>query len=341
MIRISIIGLFVLAVVYTLYIAQALFIPLLIALLLAVVLREPVRWLTRIRVPQVAAAALVVLVVSAALGYGAKLLADPAVAWVNRGPIMVAQVETKLGALRESFEDAMEVTQQFGEMANMGNGNNSTVIVEGPTLASQIFTSTQVLVINILVVIVLLMLMLGWGSNLRSHFLEAFPERKVSLSFEILFESIGRDVAQYLRTILVINIGLGVVVGGAMYLLDMPQPALWGALAGILNFIPYIGPLVTLGVIGMVSLLTFYSWTDILLPPLVFLALNGLEGYVVTPAIVGRRLILNPIVVFASIFFWGWLWGMAGALLALPILAAFKVICDHFDSLKRFRPLLQ
>lgn len=343
--RLPLIGLFVLAVIYTLYLAQAVLVPVLIALLIAIVLRAPVRLLARIGVPQSLSAGLIVLLVLGLLAFGMKQLTDPAIAWLNRGPLIMSQIELKLGALRESLESAAEVTQRFSEMAQLGgNGEASdgdTVIVEGPSLASQIFAGTQALAVNIFIIFVLLFFLLAWGAPLREHIIEAFPRPTDSARFETLLRSIGRDIGGYLRTITVINIVLGVVVGGVMALLGMPEPALWGVLAALLNFMPYIGPIITVSILAVVSLLTFYSWTDILLPPLCYIAINSLEGYLVTPAVVGRRLILNPIMVFVSVMFWGWLWGMAGALLAVPILAAFKVVCEHYEGLNRVKPILE
>jgi len=339
--RTPVVGLFVLAVIYTLYIAQAVLVPVLIA----IVLRAPVSLLARIGVPQALSAGLIVLLVLGVLAFGMKQLAGPAIEWLNRSPLIMRQIELKLGALLESIEAATEVTERFSEMAALGgNGapeDGETVVVEGPSLAAQIFAGTQSLAINVFIIFVLLFFLLAWGAPLREHIIEAFPRPTDSARFETLLRGIGSDIGGYLRTITVINVVLGVIVGGVMALLGLPEPALWGVLAALLNFMPYIGPIVTVGILSVVSLLTFYSWTDILLPPLAYIAINTVEGYLVTPAVVGRRLILNPIMVFVSVMFWGWLWGMAGALLAVPILAAFKVVCEHYEGLNRVKPVLE
>jgi predicted PurR-regulated permease PerM len=125
-----------------------------------------------------------------------------------------------------------------------------------------------------------------------------------------------------------------------MMALGMPNPALWGILAGVMNFSPYAGALLTLGVIGMVSLLTFDQWSAIVLPPLAFLLLTGLEGQLVSPLVVGRRLTLEPVAVFLSILFWGWLWGLPGMLLAVPILASIKIAANAVQPLHPFGVLI-
>ncbi len=119
----------------------------------------------------------------------------------------------------------------------------------------------------------------------------------------------------------------------AMNALAMPNPLLWGVLAGVMNFIPYAGALVTLTIISLVSILTFDYWLTIMLPPLTFLFLTVLEGQFVSPFVVGRQLTLDPIAVFLSVLFWGWLWGFAGMLLAVPILAAIKITIGAIESL--------
>ncbi|MGH7358694.1 MAG: AI-2E family transporter, partial [Candidatus Rokuibacteriota bacterium] len=148
---------------------------------------------------------------------------------------------------------------------------------------------------------------------------------------------IARDmeehISKYLVTMTLINVGLGAAVGGAMRLADMPNPVLWGVTAAVLNFVPYLGPVVTLGMIALVSLLTFEGLDRALVAPALYLGLNALEGYLVTPMLLGRRLLLNPVVIFMGIIFWGWLWGIPGALLAVPIMATFKIFCDHIGPL--------
>jgi predicted PurR-regulated permease PerM len=140
-------------------------------------------------------------------------------------------------------------------------------------------------------------------------------------------------ISKYLVTMTLINVGLGVAVGGAMRLADMPNPVLWGVTAAVLNFVPYLGPVVTLGMIALVSLLTFEDLGRAFVAPGLYLGLNALEGYLVTPMLLGRRLLLNPVVIFLGIIFWGWLWGIPGALLAVPILVTFKIFCDHIGPL--------
>jgi predicted PurR-regulated permease PerM len=142
------------------------------------------------------------------------------------------------------------------------------------------------------------------------------------------------DVSYYLLTISFINAGLGVAVGTAMFLLGMPNAILWGVMAAVLNFIPYLGALVGIGTVGLVALLTFDEPAWILLPPLVYFTLTTFEAYFVTPSLLARRLTLNPVAVFLALIIFTWMWGAAGALLAVPMLATFKICCDHVEALE-------
>jgi predicted PurR-regulated permease PerM len=137
-----------------------------------------------------------------------------------------------------------------------------------------------------------------------------------------------------------INAGLACVVWLALWLLGLPYAGWWGLTAGFANFIPYIGPLVTAVLIFGASVLAFDTLGYAFVPPLVFITLTSIEGYLVTPTILGRRLSLNPLVVFVWLVFWGWMWGIPGALLAVPLLLCFKIVCDHVETLEPISHLL-
>jgi len=133
-------------------------------------------------------------------------------------------------------------------------------------------------------------------------------------------------IARYIRVISLINVGLGVCTAGALALAGFPNALLWGFAVGMLNYLPFIGPFLSITLIGAVALLSFDSWTAIALPPVIVLVFQIVESHFVTPALVGRHLQLNPIAVILSILFWTWMWGLVGAILAVPILAMSTII---------------
>jgi predicted PurR-regulated permease PerM len=148
------------------------------------------------------------------------------------------------------------------------------------------------------------------------------------------------DISYYLLTISLINGALGVAIGTAMYLLGMPNPILWGVMGGIFNFVPFLGAVTGIGIVALVALLTFDQFWPILLPPLSYLVLTSFEAQFITPALLARRLTLNPVAVFLALIVWTWLWGVAGALLAVPLLATLKICCDHIEPLNPIGTML-
>jgi predicted PurR-regulated permease PerM len=141
------------------------------------------------------------------------------------------------------------------------------------------------------------------------------------------------DLSHYLATVTTVNFMLAIAVAAAMHWLEVPNPVLWGAMAGLFNFAPYVGALVSAAIMTIVGITTFDTLSDALMVPLTLLVLTILEGQVITPSVLGRRLAVHPLVVFLSIVFWGWLWGIAGALMAVPIITCLKVITDHVPQL--------
>jgi predicted PurR-regulated permease PerM len=144
---------------------------------------------------------------------------------------------------------------------------------------------------------------------------------------------VQRNVSRYLATITVINTVLGILVALTMYLLNMPNPVLWGVMVAVLNFIPYIGVLVSIVVVTFVGLLTFETALEVMLPPLALFGLNVIEGQFLTPILAGRRLALSPVAVFLSLVVMGWIWGVIGVLIAVPLLATVKLVCEEIEPL--------
>jgi len=160
-------------------------------------------------------------------------------------------------------------------------------------------------------------------------------KRAVEISHEI-----QQNISNYLFSVSLINVGLGIVVSGGLYFMGVPNPAMWGMLVAILNFVPYFGPVVGVLLLAVAGLLTFDTLWQGLLPSLWYLGLHLLEANFITPILVGRRLTLNPVVVFVSLMFWTWLWGVPGALLSVPILVSAKAVCDRFPTLSAASELL-
>ncbi|MGH7589429.1 MAG: AI-2E family transporter [Gemmatimonadota bacterium] len=335
---ITLTGILVLLVFYTLYFARDFILPVVLAFLLTFLLAPVVRGLHRIRVPETIGAALVILAVLSGVVYGVYSLSGPAGDWVERAPQGLRRIERRVRDFQrpvsEVREAAEQVQEQVEEIAGQGRqGRRTEVQVEGQTLTGVVLSQTQAFLAGAIVTIILLYFLLASGDLFLRKLVRVLPR----LSDKKAAIEIARDmedhISKYLVTVTLINVGLGVAVGGAMRLAGMPNPVLWGVAAAVTNFVPYLGSVVTLGMIALVSLLTFEELDRALVAPALYLGLNALEGYLVTPMLLGRRLLLNPVVIFLGIIFWGWLWGIPGALLAVPIMATFKIFCDHIGPL--------
>jgi predicted PurR-regulated permease PerM len=337
-------GLFVLSIFYTLYFARAILLPIVLAALLAIVLSPLVKMLARLRIPEPVGAAAVLIALLCTMGYGAYKLAEPAAQWIERAPATLGELERKLRALKKSFEGVSKAAQKVEEIA--AGGDQATqkqklaVAVAPPSLAGKLLAGTQTFLVAAAATIVLLYFLLATGEMFLRRVVRVIPGRSDKKRAVTMIRTIESDIARYLSTITFINVGLGAATAVAMYLLDMPNPVLWGVLVALLNYVPFIGPFFGLVVLTTVAILTFDQVGHALLVPAVFSLLVIVEGQILTPVIVGRNLTLNPVIIFIGMLFWSWLWGIVGALIAVPILMTFKIVCDHVPSLAPVAELL-
>ncbi|WP_404386430.1 AI-2E family transporter [Caenispirillum salinarum] len=337
----ALIGLFVLAIFATLYVASALFIPIALAILFRLLLMPPVRKLSRLGLPRAAGAGLVVLLLVGALGGAAASLAAPASAWLDRAPTSMVVLRMRLAEIRKPLDEIREATEKMTE-ATQSDEEQATpeVVVRQPGWAESVLSQAGTVVASAALMLVLLYFMLATGDSLLRSMLRRSKRRGERKRTVEMFRRAEQDISAYLITVTLINLALGIVTGIAMWALGMPTPMLWGALAAITNFVPFLGAAATLAVIGVVSLLTFSQISLAIIPPLVFFALTTLEGQFITPSLIGRRLTISPVAVFLALMVWGWMWGIPGMLLAVPMLATFKLVCDSVPRLNHIGALL-
>lgn len=327
-------ALLILGLLFSLKAAASFFLPVVLAFLLSFVLAPVVRGMARLRLPLGLGAALVVLGLLGTLGAGLYWLSNPAADWIENAPRNLRRVERKLGLIKKQVETVSRATQEVEKITQMDDGGGvQEVAVRQPSLADTLVGGARDLVVGAVVMFILLYFLLASGDLFLRKLVRVLPrltDRKKAVTIARKMES---RISTYLFTISLINLGLGAAEAAAMWALGLPNPLLWGAMATLLNFIPYLGAMVGTAVVALVSLVTFDELGTALAPPLVYLAVTAFEGYVVTPTILGRRLTLNPVVVFVALIFWGWMWGIAGALLAVPMLATFKIFCDQIEPL--------
>ncbi len=335
----AIVGIFVLAVLYTFYFARTFLMPFAFALVLSVLLHPLVKMLNRLKVPDTIGAGVVVLMLFMSIGSGVYYLSGPAAKWLDRGPYFLHIMEFKLSEFKESLNKARQATRQLEDMADLGKKRKEVQVKES-SLAEKIFSQVQSLSSTAIIILVLSYFIMAYGWRILQKITASESSYLPTGKGYYLAIQIQAELSSYLLTVALINFCLGVLTAIAMALLNLPNPILWGVVAGMLNFVPYIGAALTLIIISGVSLLTFDAWSYIIWPPVIFLALTLIEGQFVTPSILGRRLTLNPLLVLVSIMFWGWIWGIGGAILGVPLLTAFMVAAKNVKSLQSIEKIL-
>ncbi|MGB0086471.1 MAG: AI-2E family transporter [Rhodomicrobiaceae bacterium] len=322
----------ILAVFFTLHAASSLFVPIAAAVLLSMLLAPPVQLLERLHVPRLAASAIVVAATVALIGAGLAALAGPAQSWIEKGPESLQKMEHRLFALRKPHEDATEQPQEAADAKTHGDGPQEVRVVQ-PALRDIVLSATPQAAASIISVTILVYFLLASGDVFLRKLVTEIPTLGDKKRAVEITRQIETDISFYLLSFTLVNVGLGVAMAVVTAVLGMPNPLLWGALVAVLNFVPYVGALASMAILAIVGIQTFDSLPLALAAPAILLILVGIAGEVITPFVLGRRLQLNPVAIFIAILLWGWLWGIVGVLLAVPLLASFKIICERVEPL--------
>jgi predicted PurR-regulated permease PerM len=331
---ITLTGLFVLAVFYTLHLGRVVFLPITLALLFAVLFAPLLRRLKQLYIPEPVSAAILLSLVVATVGYGGSRLAEPASNWAARVPDAFRQAESKLRVFKEPMQEVTKATELLTKATTLdGTKKVQQVEVKNDAWPMKFFSVTGELIVEIATTVILLYFLLSSGDLFLQKLVKALPSWSDKRRAVEIVRQIEAQLFQYLFTVTCINVGLGMLVGAGMYLLGMPNPILWGAMAALLTFIPYLGHMFGIVVVMLVAAITFDGLSSIFMVGAVYGGLALLEGWLVTPMILGQRLEINPVVLIVGLMLWGWIWGIGGALLAVPILVAFKIFCDHVEPL--------
>ncbi|HEX5963859.1 MAG TPA: AI-2E family transporter [Gemmatimonadales bacterium] len=331
--HVSLVILALLGVLYTLHFAAAFFLPIVLAVLLNLLLSPMVRFLrAHLRLPEPLGAGIVIVVLLGILVFGTYRLTPVASAWVARAPESLATLQRRIQPLRRPVEKVTEAAEQVEQATDMDK-KTPQVEIKGPSLTKQVFGGTTALLSAGMVVIFLTYFLLASGELFLQKLVGVLPQLKDKKTAVRIVRETELQISVYLVATTLINIGVGVVTGVVLGLLGMPNPVLWGVLAGVLNFVPYVGGLVNTVVLALAAFLSFEDTGQALMIPIAFTIINILEGNLITPWILGRRMRLNTVAVFIGLVFWWYLWGIPGAILAVPMMATLKIACDHIGFL--------
>jgi predicted PurR-regulated permease PerM len=323
----------VLAVLYTLHIAQSFILPIVLAILLNLLLSPLVLLLRKyLRIPEPLGAGLVIVVFLGVMVFGAYRLAPAASAWIARAPESMATLQRKIQPLRKPVEKVSQAAEKVEEATDLDK-KTPQVEIKGPSITSQVFGGTTALLSTVMVIIFLTYFLLASGDLFLQKLVGVLPQLKDKKTAVRIVRDTQTQISLYLVTTTIINAGVGIATGIALALVGMPNPVLWGVVAALLNFVPYIGGLVNTVILTLAAFLAFDDPSQALLAPVVFTVINILEGNLITPMVLGRRMRLNTVAVFIGLIFWWYLWGIPGAILAVPMMATIKIACDHIAAL--------
>jgi predicted PurR-regulated permease PerM len=324
----------VLAVLYTLYIARVFLLPITFALLLNFLLSPVVRVFERIRLPTPLGAAVVLAVLLGAVGLGASALSGPAQEWISKAPKTLTVVTARLRALGKPVEQVSKTAEQMERATGVTSGPQpQEVVVTGPSIMSRVFGGAETFLIFAVQVVILLYFLLAGGDVFLQKLIKVLPRKKDKRTAVAIARETEASISTYLFSVALINVGEGLAVAGVMWALSMPNALLWGSLAALLEFVPYIGAAVMVVVLTLAGLTTFTGVGHALLVPGSFLLVSVVQANLVSPVLLSRRLTLNPVAMLVGLALWVFLWGIPGAFIAVPLLATFKIFCDHIEAL--------
>ncbi len=336
------VGLFVLAVGYTLYLASDVLVPIAFAILLNQLLSPLVRRMDRIGIVPRISAAMIMLALVGLVGLAIATLAEPAEQWLAEVPKTVRELKSQMIETKGRFAEIQELAEEVEEIASVESSNApQSVIVEGPGILEGVLGGLPYIITGAAVVIFLTYFLLASGDGMLRRLTQCARSWTSRRRIVTIAREIQNDLSVYLGTVTIINISLGALAAGILYLLEFPNPVLWGTMIGALNFAPYVGAVVSTLVLTVVGLTNYETVGQGLTAPIAIFILTTLEGQVITPSILGSRMSLNPTMVFISVLIWGWLWGVAGALMAVPIMTSMKVWCDHMPAQQHLSSFLR
>jgi predicted PurR-regulated permease PerM len=330
-----------LLLVAALRLGRAFALPVVIAVLLTLMLSAPMRWLQKLHIPGRVAAALVVF---GALGVGigaGSLLVSPAMAWVASAPATMRKLETKVRSITKPMAALQQSAARMQDATAPATSEKpKTVQLASPGIFATASLDMLTLIPISLAVVFLTYFLLANGPLFRRKLAGLLPGRDQLKSREHLLAQIELATSHFLLTVTAINTGVGILTALAVWAVGVPNPLLWGGIAAVLNFVPYLGPMGTATIIAFAALASIDNPARALLAPALFLLVHLTEANFITPTLLGRHLPVNTVAIFLGLIFFGWLWGLPGAVLAVPLTVCVKLVCDHVPAMARVGELL-
>jgi predicted PurR-regulated permease PerM len=327
--QIALVGLFVIALFWCAYVARPVIVPLVLAWVIATTVLPVVKWMQAWHLPRVAAAIAVTTALALLIVSLLALLSAPISIWLGRATELGMLIQHKLQGMNEPLAALEEIRKALNTIGAGGAQPVLKVEQQSGTVVTTIVSVATPAIGQFVLCIGALVFYLIYQQKLRAAVVHLLNDHEKRLATLRTLSDIDEHMTTYFGTFTIVNVCLGLATVALTWLVGLPNPLLWGVLAGVLNYVPYIGPAIVIGTLAMAGLLTFPSFGEAIVAPLIFLAITIVEGQFLMPALMGRRLELNPFAVFLAIAFCTWLWGPIGAFVAVPLLMALTVALGH------------
>ncbi|GAB3735480.1 AI-2E family transporter [Luteimonas pelagia] len=339
----------VLAVAYTLYLAQDLVLPVLLAMFFALVGNPVIRALERLWLPRFLAALLVVLAGLAGVAALGVQLMEPAGEWLREAPAQLRELAPTLREMTRPMQEANQAAEDIARAAapDAGEGDKIEKVAVVPAEEASPYAGllqTPMAIISVLAIAILALFFMVYGGRIQRSAISMLPSRQQKRVTVDLLHSIEQEVSRYVLTITTINLVLGAAYAASLFfLLDMPlgDVLLWGTMVALLNYAPYVGPLIGFVVMGLVGLIAYGQTWMALGPVGIYVVLQVLEGNFITPIVVGSRMSVSPLILMLALAVFGWMWGIVGLLLAVPLLVCFKLVLERLEGGEGWAKLLE
>ncbi len=335
-------GLFFLALLAVLYAAAEIVLPIVLAIILKLLLQPFVRVFDRLGVPRGIGAALAIAVLVTGIAGLVGAIAGPGASWAGKLPSAIPEVQQRLAFLQAPLATAQWVLQQIQGIISGGGG---MPMPQAPAarlnLLGALFSGTAAFATRLFTTLLVLFYLLVSGETFLRRIVEILPtfgNKRQAVETSLHIE---RDVSVYLITVTLINVTVGLCTLGVMWACGVANPLLWGVIALVLNYVPIVGPMIATVIFLMASVLSLGVTWWALLPVGLYFCVHVIEGEFVTPLLVARRFTVNPVAVILALIFWYWMWGVPGVILAVPMLAIIKIVCDDLRPFRAFGHLLE
>jgi predicted PurR-regulated permease PerM len=330
-------GLFGLGILYTLYVAHQIVLPIILAVMTSLLLsplvkRAYVKW----RIPRMVSSLIFVLLVLAGIVGITLAVATPALKWVEEVPqgisrllVGESEISRQIARVTESAEQVEKSVEELSETEQQA----TTVVLQTDSWRSQLMAKVRNGIAGLALALALTYFLLVSGDRLIHNFIRQLPIEQRKTVLRMTHES-QHQIAQYLGVLGLSNLVVGTTTGLICWAVGLPDPAVWGLVAGLARFIPYLGNILSISLLTIVSVVSLDELWMMAVAPLGFLGLTTLVGLFIEPWIHGFRMAINPVIIFVSIFFWGWLWGPVGVLLAVPLMTVIQVVLKQIPKLR-------